>query len=218
MHISTALDRMFHRNTLIFIIYSSCNWRSSSSLWLPWPLLPNFRRSQLSARTLKPMKTAATNPGNSPIWKLLLSKMLDYLYYVEALSLKMESKSKKVAAWSRSPLKPLEPHHEAATLIPLPMEQSSLPTGLPMRADSELPALTCPLLPRCPITSSRCWLTCALLVSCKLFPEDSRSVNEVNNRVVFSYWSMFISILSENLIHFHHSKCVFLSRILSESR
>merc|ERR1719378_1488031 len=31
-------------------------------------------------------------------------------------------------------------------------------TGLLMRTDSSPPVLTCPLLPPCPTTSSRCWL------------------------------------------------------------
>merc|ERR1712071_53398 len=34
---------------------------------------------------------------------------------------------------------------------------SLLSTGLPMRTVSKLLVITCPLLPRCPSTSSKCW-------------------------------------------------------------
>jgi hypothetical protein len=48
------------------------------------------------------------------------------------------------------------------------MALSSPSTGPPMKTDSRPLAITCPLLPRCPNTLSRCSQTWELADSCKL--------------------------------------------------
>ena len=88
-------------------------------------------------------------------------------------------------------------------------------TGLLMRTDSSPLVLTCPLLPPCPSTSSRCWLTWGLLANSNRFL-DQKKLSKLSDHGISHWLRDFFFQIVKNKLTLHiwtHPKFFFATSL-----